>query len=180
MPPDFDVILFTDGACSGNPGPGGWACILRHCATGHEKRLSGGEPQTTSNRMELTAVIQAIAALKRASLRVQVVTDSQYVARGMTEWAPRWQAAGWRRAKPGGKGRGAPVKNLELWKRLVELCAQHEVQFQFVAGHAGHLENEECDRLAVAASKEAARQPHQSAVGSESIDEDSILPPQSE
>jgi ribonuclease HI len=100
-----DVILFTDGACSGNPGPGGWACILRHCPTGYEKRLFGGDPQTTNNRMELTTVIQGLAALKRAPLRVQVVTDSQYVARGMTEWVPRWKAAGWCRAQPGSGGR---------------------------------------------------------------------------
>jgi ribonuclease HI len=100
-----EVILFTDGACSGNPGPGGWACLLRHCPSRHEKRLSGGDPQTTNNRMELTAVIQGLAALKRAPLRVQVVTDSQYVARGMTEWVPRWKAAGWCRAQPGSGGR---------------------------------------------------------------------------
>jgi len=174
-----DVILFTDGACSGNPGPGGWACILRHCATGYEKRLSGGEPLTPNNRMELMAVIQGLAALKRAPLRVRVVTDSQYVSRGMTEWVPRWQAAGWRRKRPG-KARALPVKNLELWKRLVELCSQHKVEFQFVAGHAGHPENEECDRLAVAAAKEAAKLPRPSALDSDGSNDEPVLPFNSE
>ncbi len=158
MPDAYDVILFTDGACLGNPGPGGWAGILRHVATGRERRISGGAPLTTNNRMELTAVIEGLAALKRAPLHVQVVTDSQYVTRGMTEWVPRWRAAGWRRGRRPG-GRGAAVKNLDLWRRLVELCEQHQVEFQFVAGHAGHPENEECDQMAVAAAQAAAANP---------------------
>jgi ribonuclease HI len=150
--PRLDVVLFTDGACSGNPGPGGWACILRHVETGTEKRLSGGEPNTTNNRMELTAVIEGLAALKAAPLRVQVVTDSQYVSRGMTEWLPNWLKNNWRRG-PRGK---REVKNADLWKRLVALCDQHQVDFVFVAGHAGHPENEECDRMAVDAARRAA------------------------
>jgi ribonuclease HI len=150
-----EVLLFTDGACLGNPGPGGWACILRHVATGAEKRLTGGDPQTTNNRMELAAVIAGLEALRRGGLRVQVVTDSQYVARGMTEWLPRWRARGWRR-KAGARGAKSAVKNVDLWRRLAELVEPHEVEFVHVAGHAGHPENEECDRLSVAAAQAAA------------------------
>ena len=155
----FDVILFTDGACTGNPGPGGWACILRHVQSRIEKRLFDGEPQTTNNRMEMMAVISGLAALKQPGLRVQVVTDSQYVARGMTEWVQGWRANGWCRAKTAaGRLRNAkPIKNVDLWKRLVELCDQHEVTFLHVRGHAGHPENEECDQLAVEAAQRAAR-----------------------
>ena len=152
-----DVILFTDGACIGNPGPGGWACILRHVKTGAEKRLAGGDPQTTNNRMELSAVIEGLAALKTAPLGVQVVTDSQYVSRGMTEWLPDWLKNDWRR---GPKGKSGPVKNADLWRQLVALCNRHRVDFTYVAGHAGHPENEECDRMAVEAARQAAEGAH--------------------
>jgi len=153
MPNDYDVILFSDGACSGNPGPGGWACILRHVHTGTEKRLSGGEARTTNNRMELMAVIEGLAALKTAPLRVQVVTDSEYVSRGMTEWLPAWLRNDWRRGRKAGS---PPVKNVDLWQRLVALRDQHQVDFLHVLGHAGHPENEECDRMAVKAARLAA------------------------
>ena len=146
------VALFTDGACSGNPGPGGWAFILRHLASGKEMRGSGGAPSTTNNRMELSAVIEGLKALKRPS-QVRVVTDSEYVSKGMTEWVPNWIRHNWRRGpKPSSK----PVKNAELWKELVALGERHAVEFQHVFGHAGHPENEECDRLAVEAARRAA------------------------
>ena len=148
------MLFFTDGACSGNPGPGGWACLLRHVASGVEKRLSGGQPQTTNNRMELTAVIEGLAALKTAPLRIQVVTDSQYVSRGMTEWLPGWLRNDWRRGR---KASSPPVKNVDLWKALVGLCDRHQVDFVYVPGHAGHPENEECDRMAVQAARQAAK-----------------------
>ena len=154
MPQTFDVILFTDGACSGNPGPGGWGCLLRHVKTGKEKRLSGGEPATTNNRMELRAVIEGLTALTAAPLRVQVVTDSQYVSRGMTEWLPGWLRNNWRRG-PRGK---SEVKNVDLWKQLAALCNKHQVAFVHIRGHAGHPENEECDRLAVAAAAQHKNQ----------------------
>jgi len=149
---NYDVILFTDGACSGNPGPGGWACILRHVPTGKETRLSGGDPGTTNNRMELSAVIKGLQALQKDGLRVQVVTDSQYVSRGMTEWLPGWLRNNWRR---GPKPTSPPVKNVDLWKQLVALCDKQQVDFVFVPGHAGHPENEECDRMAVEAARRA-------------------------
>ena len=158
MSEPYDVIVFTDGACSGNPGPGGWACILRHVRSGSEKRLSGGRQGTTNNRMELAAAIEGLAALTRAPLRVQVVTDSQYVARGVHEWLPRWRANNWRKTKThrGKVKAGGVIKNLDLWKRLSELCDRHHVDFTHVFGHAGHPENEECDLLAVRAAEEAA------------------------
>lgn len=152
MAGEAEVVLFTDGACSGNPGPGGWAYILRHLPTGKEASASGGEHETTNNRMELAAVIEGLAALKRAT-RVRVVTDSQYVAKGMTEWIDGWVRNNWRR---GPKGKQA-VKNAELWQRLLALCEKHTVSFEYVAGHAGHPENEACDRMAVEASQRAAR-----------------------
>jgi len=152
MTGDHDVILFTDGACSGNPGPGGWAYILRHVRSGTEKRLSGGQAETTNNRMELMAVIEGLAALKTAPLRVQVLTDSQYVSRGMTEWLPGWLKNNWRRGR---KGKAGEVKNADLWKQLVALCGKHRVEFVYIAGHAGHPENEECDRMAVQAARKA-------------------------
>ncbi len=148
-----EVDLFTDGACSGNPGPGGWAYILRHAASDRAKRGSGGDPSTTNNKMELSAVIEGLSSLKRRTV-VRVVTDSQYVIRGMTEWVEGWIRNGWMR----GKGRKKePVKNVELWERLVAVCELHEVTFEHVSGHSGHPENEECDAMAVAAAKEAAR-----------------------
>jgi ribonuclease HI len=141
------VELYTDGACSGNPGPGGWAYILRHPASGKEVERCGGERETTNNRMELSAVIQGLTALKRPSV-VELYTDSQYVGKGLTEWMPKWKANGWRR----GKGRDAqPVKNVELWQQLDELFHRHQVSFVYVPGHSGHPENERCDMLAVAA-----------------------------
>jgi ribonuclease HI len=145
-PPDL-VRLYTDGACSGNPGPGGWAYILKHPASGQARDASGAEPATTNNRMELTGVIEGLASLKRPC-RVELVTDSQYVAKGITEWMPKWKAQGWQR-KEG--GRLKPVMNADLWQRLDELLARHEVRVTHVLGHRGHPENEACDRMAVAA-----------------------------
>ena len=145
---DF-VRLFTDGACSGNPGPGGWAYILHHPASGRSCDASGAEPLTTNNRMELTGVIEGLASLKRPC-RVELITDSTYVGKGLTDWMPRWKAQGWRRKE----GRSfKPVVNLDLWQRLDELMAQHTVRVTFVLGHTGHPENEACDRMAVAAYK---------------------------
>jgi ribonuclease HI len=142
------VVLFTDGACRGNPGPGGWAYILRHPATGVEKEDSGGSPQTTNNQMELQAVIEGLGALKRRSA-VEVITDSVYVAKGAREWLPGWKRNGWRRRE---KNRWVPVKNVELWQAIDALLAQHDVRFTTIAGHSGHVENERCDELAVAAA----------------------------
>lgn len=146
------VQLFTDGACRGNPGPGGWACILRHPASGTEKELSGGAASTTNNRMELQAVISGLEALRRKS-RVEVVTDSQYVAKGITEWLPQWKANNWRRRS--GKHL-KPVANEEYWRKLDELVGRHEVRFTVVRGHAGHPENQRCDELAVKAAQQYA------------------------
>lgn len=144
-----DVIVYTDGACSGNPGPGGWGVLLQHPETKTVKKLSGGDPDTTNNRMELMAVIEGLRAIDDSQRRrVHVVSDSEYVIRGMTEWITGWIANGWRRGKKSG---APPVKNSDLWKILHALVAQHEVTFEHVRGHAGHAENEECDRLAVAA-----------------------------
>ncbi len=134
-----EVELFTDGACSGNPGPGGWGAILRF--KGSEKELSGGEADTTNNRMEMTAVIEGLSALKRPC-DVKVFSDSQYVIKGMTEWLVQWKARGWKTADK------KPVKNEDLWKRLDELCAKHQVSWEWVKGHAGHPENERVDALA--------------------------------
>ncbi len=146
------VQLFTDGACSGNPGPGGLAYILKHPATGKVVEASGGEAGTTNNRMELQAVIAGLGALKRRS-SVEIVTDSEYVARGSQEWLPGWKRNGWRRRE--GK-KLKPLKNEEHWRKLDELLAQHDVRFTVVRGHAGHIENERCDELAVAAALEFA------------------------
>lgn len=143
------VILFTDGACHGNPGPGGWAFILRHPQSGRELVCSGAEAETTNNRMELTAVVKGLEALKRPSY-VELVTDSVYVGKGITEWLPKWKAQGWRRRE--GK-RWAGIKNEDLWRRLDELLARHKVVFRHILGHTGHPENERCDALAVAAYK---------------------------
>ena len=141
------VQLFTDGACSGNPGPGGWAYVLKHPASESEKEASGGAPQTTNNQMELQAVIEGLSALKSRS-RVEVVTDSVYVAKGSSEWMPGWKKNGWRRRE--GKS-WKPVKNVEFWQKLDELLNNHDVRFTVVKGHSGHAENERCDELAVAA-----------------------------
>ena len=136
------VEIFSDGACSGNPGPGGWGAILR--CDGYEKEISGGEAPTTNNRMELTGVIQALSALKYPC-KVRVTTDSRYVVDGITKgWAQGWKKRGWK------KSDGKPALNPELWERLLELLAIHDVEFAWIKGHAGHEENERCDRLAVA------------------------------
>jgi ribonuclease HI len=141
------VQLFTDGACSGNPGPGGWAFLLRHPGSGKELERSGAERETTNNRMELLAVIRGLEALKRPA-SVELVTDSVYVGRGITEWLPKWKANGWRRRE--GK-QLKEIKNEDLWRRLDYLLSRHRVRFTHVRGHAGHPENERCDTLAVAA-----------------------------
>jgi len=143
------VELYTDGACSGNPGPGGWAYILRHPATGKERETSGGESPTTNNRMELTAVIRGLEALTRRSV-VDLYSDSQYVLHGLKEWMASWKRRGWKTADK------KPVKNQDLWMRLDELLREHEVRFHWVRGHSEHPENERCDALAVAARDRAA------------------------
>lgn len=144
---NHEVQLFADGACSGNPGPGGWAFILRHPASGKELERSGGERETTNNRMELTAVIRGLESLKRPT-SVELLTDSVYVGKGLTEWMPKWKLNGWRR-KEG--GRLKEVVNVDLWQRLDELIARHQIKFTHVRGHSGHVENERCDTMAVAA-----------------------------
>jgi ribonuclease HI len=152
MPQDgqpISVHLFTDGACSGNPGPGGWAYILRHLPTGTEKENSGGERESTNNRMELMAVIRGLEALKRPC-RIELFTDSVYVGKGLEEWMPKWKQNGWRRREG---SRWMPIKNEELWRRLDELASQHKIKYTRVAGHSGHPENDRCDELAVAASQ---------------------------
>ena len=133
------VEVFTDGACLGNPGPGGWAALLRFGTL--EKELSGGEPETTNNRMELMAAIAGIEALKRACT-VVVTTDSEYVRRGVEEWLKRWQANGWRTSDK------KPVKNRDLWERLSAALVSHQVSWRWVRGHSGHVENERVDVLA--------------------------------
>jgi ribonuclease HI len=134
-----EVQIYADGACRGNPGPGGWGAWLR--SAGHEKELFGGEPRTTNNRMELTAVIEALASLKRRC-RVQLFTDSAYVKNGITSWIHDWKARGWRTADK------KPVKNIDLWQRLDALRAAHEVHWHWVRGHAGDPGNERADALA--------------------------------
>ncbi len=148
------VQLFSDGACRGNPGPGGWAYILRHPASSTEREGSGGETLTTNNQMELMAVIAGLEALKSRS-EVEVITDSSYVAKGSSEWLPGWKRNGWRRRE--GKA-WKPVKNVELWQRLDSLLAAHQVRFTWIRGHAGHVENERCDELAVAAALAVSRE----------------------
>jgi ribonuclease HI len=133
------VEAFTDGACRGNPGPGGWGVVLR--AGGRVKELSGGEPMTTNNRMELTAAIEALTALKEPC-RVALYTDSTYVRSGITEWLPAWRARGWRTADK------KPVKNRDLWQALADVAVRHEVAWHWVKGHSGHPENERADELA--------------------------------
>ena len=134
-----EVVIYTDGACSGNPGPGGWGAVMMSGA--HERDLWGGEPLTTNNRMELFAAIAALEALKRPC-RVELHTDSQYLRQGITEWIAGWKARGWRTAAK------APVKNEDLWRRLDAARARHEVSWRWVKGHAGHPLNERADALA--------------------------------
>jgi ribonuclease HI len=137
---DAEIVqIYADGACKGNPGPGGWGAILR--AGGQEQELYGGEPQTTNNRMELTAVIRALEALHRPAT-VEVYTDSQYVQKGISEWLHAWKRRGWRTADK------QPVKNVDLWHRLDRAAAPHRVTWHWVKGHAGHPENERADALA--------------------------------
>ena len=133
------VEAFTDGACRGNPGPGGWGVVLRYRE--REKTLYGGEPHTTNNRMELMAAIAGLEALKRPS-RVALTTDSQYVKRGITEWMVDWKRRGWKTADR------KPVKNVDLWQRLDGLVGKHQVSWHWVRGHTGHVENERADALA--------------------------------
>jgi ribonuclease HI len=133
------VEVFTDGACKGNPGPGGWGAVLRWGT--HEKELCGGEPRTTNNRMELMAVIQALEALKRPA-RVRITVDSRYVQDGVTSWMRRWKRNGWQTATR------QPVKNKDLWERLDRALGEHRIEWRWVKGHSGHPENERADRLA--------------------------------
>ena len=141
--------MFTDGACSGNPGPGGWAFILRHVASGKEMERNGGEQETTNNRMELEAVVQGLAALKKPCA-VELFTDSVYVGKGLSEWMKKWKANQWKR-KEG--DRWKPVANEDQWRKLDELVSQHQLKYTRVAGHSGHPENERCDELAVEAAR---------------------------
>ena len=143
------VCIYTDGACSGNPGPGGWAAILSY--NGHERELSGGEPATTNNRMELIAAISALEALKEPC-EVELWTDSQYLARAVNEgWLAGWKRRGWRRKE-------GELKNPELWQALDTLLARHKVSFNWLKGHEGHEYNERCDALAVAQRDKFSRQ----------------------
>lgn len=140
-----EVEAFTDGACLGNPGPGGWAALLR--AKGRERMVAGGEPETTNNRMELLAAIHALETLSRACT-VRLTTDSRYVMQGVEQWVPKWQANGWRTADK------KPVKNRDLWERLSTATARHQVRWQWVKGHNGHAENERVDHAARAQAEQ--------------------------
>jgi len=143
---DSDIVdLFTDGACSGNPGPGGWGVVLRW--RGHERELSGAEPSTTNNRMELFAAIAGLEALKRPA-KVRIHTDSNYLREGITKWIHSWKAKGWKTADR------KPVKNVELWQRLEAAAKPHDVSWHWVRGHSGHPENERADALAREAIKQ--------------------------
>lgn len=143
------VEIFTDGACQGNPGPGGWGAILRY--KGNEKEISGGDPDTTNNRMELTAVIEALRLLKEPC-QVTVYSDSQYVCNGITKgWARGWKSRGWKKSDK------SPALNPELWDALLTEIDRHQVEMIWVKGHAGHPENERCDALAVAAAERCKR-----------------------
>lgn len=144
------VEIFTDGACSGNPGPGGYGAVLRH--GDKEKEISGGEPHTTNNRMELMAAIAALKALKRPC-RVRLVTDSRYLCDGMTRWVHGWRRKGWLTADK------RPVLNKDLWEELLRLSTPHQVEWEWIRGHRGHPENERCDRLAREAIAHSAKPP---------------------
>jgi ribonuclease HI len=147
------VYLITDGACIGNPGPGGWACILRY--HGHEKELVGHEAHTTNNRMELRAVIEGLKAL-REPCQVTVTTDSQYVRKGITEWLQGWKEKGWRKSRKGRSG-SKEVLNKDLWLELEKATERHVVVWEWVKGHAGHEDNVRCDRLALVAAQNGVR-----------------------
>jgi ribonuclease HI len=142
------VDIYTDGACRGNPGPGGWGALLRYGE--HEKCLSGGEPLTTNNRMELMAAIRGLETLKRPC-RVKLYTDSQYLMKGITEWLPTWKRKGWKTAG------GGAVKNVDLWQRLERAEGGHHVEWHWLRGHSGHPENERVDALARRAAEEVER-----------------------
>lgn len=139
-----EVTIYTDGACSGNPGPGGWGALLIYGKK--EMELSGGEPDTTNNRMEMMGVLKALRTLKEPC-KVRIVTDSQYVLKGMTEWVKGWQARGWKNAEK------KPVKNVDLWMELIDAAAPHSIEWKWVRGHSGDANNERVDALAVAAIK---------------------------
>ena len=139
-----EVVLYTDGACKGNPGPGGWAFVLQHPKSGKILERFGSEPETTNNRMELLAVIEGLQALSKPS-RVEIVSDSKYVLQGLEDWMPKWKRNGWRR-KEGNSFK--PVKNVDLWQELDRLKSLHELTFRHVLGHSGHHFNERCDDLA--------------------------------
>jgi len=146
--PEQTVGIYTDGACSPNPGPGGWGAILRYGK--HEKELYGGEPDTTTNnRMELTAPIRALESLTRSAV-VRIHTDSTYVKNGITQWLPKWKKNGWLTSTR------QPVKNADLWQQLEAAASTHEVQWLWVKGHSGHKDNERADQLAVRGAREAA------------------------
>ena len=136
------VVIYTDGACSGNPGPGGWGSVLLY--NGHRREMSGGDAETTNNRMEMMAVIQALESLKRPC-SVMIYTDSVYVMKGMMEWIEQWKKRGWKTAAK------KPVKNVELWQRLEQAIGRHEAKWQWVKGHSGVPENERADELATSA-----------------------------
>jgi ribonuclease HI len=142
------VEIATDGACKGNPGPGGWGAIIRYGE--REKEISGGEPLTTNNRMELTAAVEALNALNRPC-RVQLSTDSRYVMDGLTKWLKGWQRNGWKTADK------KPVKNADLWQRLIDAAAPHRIEWRWVKGHAGHPDNERADKLASEAARAQPR-----------------------
>ena len=142
MTKDNTVVIYTDGACSGNPGPGGWGSVLLY--NGHRREMSGGDAETTNNRMEMMAVIQALETLKRPC-SVKIYTDSVYVMKGITEWIEQWKKRGWKTAAK------KPVKNVELWQRLEQAIHSHEVKWTWVKGHSGVPENERADELATTA-----------------------------
>ena len=150
---DDTVYLYTDGACKGNPGAGGWGVLMRY--RNHEKELCGGEAETTNNRMELTAVIEGLKALKRPC-RVVICTDSQYVKNGMEGWIHGWKKNGWKTAAK------QPVKNEDLWRELDRLCGEHDIVWRWVKGHAGHIDNERADALANRGAAAAAGRAGQS------------------
>jgi ribonuclease HI len=141
------VTIYTDGACSGNPGPGGWGALLRF--GNHEKELSGAEKDTTNNRMEITAAVMAFRALKEPC-QVDIFTDSEYLKKGITHWIQNWKKLGWRRGSP---GKTKPLANADLWKELDQVISDHQVSWHWVRGHAGHAENERVDNLAVTAMR---------------------------